>query len=209
MRKLIDATVLEVLNMTWPILLIAMVLVATIRVGYLLKHREEFILYREILYLCFMLYILCLFQIVTAEDLNTITNSNNYILFREILRYKINSNLFFRNIIGNVLMFVPYGFFSSLYIDIKKPLRAFLLVFVASFSIELTQLYIGRVFDVDDILLNVIGGMIGFTCYHLFDKLSTRFEFLKKTVVLNILTVIILVIVLVLFFGGAYGNWCF
>lgn len=199
MRELIDATVLEVLHMTWPTLFIAIVLVATIRVGYLLKHREKFVLYREILYLCFMLYILCLFQIVTAEDLNPVTNSNNFILFHEIFRYKISNHLFFRNIIGNVLMFIPYGFFASLYIDIKKPIRAFLLVFIASLSIELTQLYIGRVFDVDDILLNVIGGMIGFTCYHLFDKLSHKFEILKKTVVLNVLTIIILVIVLILF----------
>ena len=56
MRNMIDTTVGEVLNMTWPTLLIAVVLVVTIRIGYLLKHRDEFVFYKEILYLCFMLY---------------------------------------------------------------------------------------------------------------------------------------------------------
>jgi hypothetical protein len=59
MRSVIDTTVYEILSMTWPTLLIAIVLIVTIRIGYLLKHRDEFVFYKEILYLCFMLYILC------------------------------------------------------------------------------------------------------------------------------------------------------
>lgn len=196
MRDMIDSTFLELLKMTWPTLFIAIVLVVTIRIGYLLKHREDFIFYREILYLCFMMYILCVFQLVTAEDLN-VTNGNNFRLFSEVFRYQFGGRLFFRNIIGNVLMFIPYGFFASLYIDLKGPLKAFILVFVASLSIEVTQLAIGRVFDVDDILLNVIGGMIGFSIYYLCNKLGEVFPFLKKEIVLNILTVILLLIVVI------------
>ena len=191
MRDMIDATFIELLNMTWPTLFIAVVLVVTMRIGYLLKHRDEFVFYREILYLCFMLYILCVFQLVTAEDLNA-TSGNNLRLFSELFRYRIGSRLFFRNIIGNVLMFIPYGFFASLYIEIKEALKALILVFVASLSIEVTQLAIGRVFDVDDILLNVVGGMIGYGIYYVFDKLSEKFPILKKEIFLNILTIIIL-----------------
>lgn len=193
MRSIIDTTFGEVLTMTWPTLFIAVVLVVTIRIGYLLKHKDEFVFYKEILYLCFMLYILCLFQIVTAEDLND-ANGNNFELFSEIFRYQFGGRLFFKNIIGNVLMFVPYGFFASLYVDIKHPLKAFILIFVASLSIETTQLMIGRVFDVDDILLNVTGGMIGYVIYYLLDKLTSHIPILKKELVLNILTIIILVI---------------
>ena len=190
MRDMIDSTFIEILNMTWPTLFIAVVLVVTIRIGYLLKHRDEFIFYREMLYLCFMLYILCLFQLVTAEDLNA-TDGNNFILFTEIFRYDFGSRLFFRNILGNVLMFIPYGFFASLYIDLKNPFKAFAIIFIASLSIEVTQLSIGRVFDVDDILLNVIGGMIGYFIYYLFHRLSEIFPILKKELFLNILTIIL------------------
>lgn len=193
MRNIIDTTFGEVLTMTWPTLFIAVVLVVTIRIGYLLKHKDEFVFYKEILYLCFMLYILCLFQIVTAEDLND-ANGNNFKLFSEIFRYQFGGRLFFKNIIGNVLMFVPYGFFASLYVDIKHPIKAFILIFVASLSIETTQLMIGRVFDVDDILLNVTGGMIGYVIYYLLDKLTSHIPILKKELVLNILTIIILVL---------------
>ena len=109
MRSIIDTTVYEVLKITWPTLLIAVILVVTMRIGYLLKHRSEFVFYKEILYLCFMLYILCVFQLVTEKDLNSI-DGNNLRLFSEIMRYDFGSRLFFKNIIGNVLLFVPYGF---------------------------------------------------------------------------------------------------
>ena len=200
MRKMIDTTLVEVLSMTWPTLLIAIVLVATIRIGYLLKHRDEFIFYKEILYLCFMLYILCLFQLVTAEDLNA-TNGNNFTLFSEIFRYQFGGRLFFKNIIGNVLLFIPYGFFACYYVDLKSFFKALGLIFAASLSIEFTQLLIGRVFDVDDILLNVIGGMIGYFIYNILRKLVNRFKFLKNEIVLNVLTV------LVLFLGILFLVW--
>jgi len=191
MSDMINTTFGELLSMTWPTLFIAVVLVVTIRIGYLLKHRDEFVFYREIIYLCFMLYILCVFQLVTAEDLNA-TNGNNFRLFSEIFRYQFGGRLFFRNIIGNVLMFIPYGFFAALYIEIKHPLKAFILIFIASLSIEITQLAIGRVFDVDDILLNVIGGMIGFTFYYILNKISDAFPIFKKEFFLNIITIIVL-----------------
>ena len=191
MRSIIDTTVYEVLSITWPTLLIAVILVVTMRIGYLLKHRNEFVFYKEMLYLCFMLYILCVFQLVTEKDLNAI-DGNNLRLFSEIMRYEFGSRLFFKNIIGNVLLFVPYGFFASLYIELKSPFKAFLLILVASLSIEVTQLAIGRVFDVDDILLNVVGGMIGYLMYMIIYKIGEIFPFFKKEICLNILTILIL-----------------
>lgn len=193
MRSVIDTTVYEILSMTWPTLLIAVVLVVTIRIGYLLKHRDEFVFYKEVLYLCFMLYILCVFQLVTAKDLNA-SDGNNLRLFSEIFRYDVGSRLFFKNIIGNVLLFVPYGFFASFYIELKNPVKAFILILAASISIEVTQLAIGRVFDVDDILLNVVGGMIGYFIYMIIYKIGKIFPFFKKEICLNLLTIIVLIV---------------
>lgn len=193
MRSVIDTTVYEILSMTWPTLLIAVVLVVTIRIGYLLKHRDEFVFYKEVLYLCFMLYILCVFQLVTAKDLNA-SDGNNLRLFSEIFRYDVGSRLFFKNIIGNVLLFVPYGFFASFYIELKNPIKALILILAASISIEVTQLAIGRVFDVDDILLNVVGGMIGYFIYMIIYKIGQIFPFLKKEICLNLLTIIVLIV---------------
>lgn len=187
----LDNTLGDVLQMTWPMLFISMVLIASVRIAYLFKRKEEFILHREILLLTFVLYILCLFQVVTSQDINTVTG-NNYIPFKEIFRYDFGGRLFVKNIIGNVLMFVPYGFFATLYADLRKGKSAFFLVLLASLSIECTQLMIGRIFDVDDILLNVLGGMIGFWFYRSMDKFAdTMPKFFKSKLFLDILSVLV------------------
>ena len=60
----------DVIMMTWPMLFISLVILVSVRISFLIKHKEEFVLYKEITLLLFVLYILCLFQIVTAQDVN-------------------------------------------------------------------------------------------------------------------------------------------
>ena len=93
-------------------------------------------------------------------------------------------------------MFLPYGFFVSYILKQKKLLPVFLLSFVISCTIETTQLVIGRVFDVDDIMLNVIGGVIGFYFYRFTIEVKDRLpNFLKKTWFYNIIVSLILVFI--------------
>jgi len=187
----LDKTLSDVLHMTWPMLFISIVLIASVRIAYLSKRKEDFILHKELLLLSFILYILCLFQIVTFQDANTVSG-NNFIPFKEILRYEFGDRLFVKNIIGNVMLFIPYGFFATLYVDIKKGKNAFLLVLLASIAIEFTQLGIGRIFDVDDIILNVLGGMIGFYIYRVLDKIGTYLpKVFKSRLALDILSILI------------------
>ena len=92
-------------------------------------------------------------------------------------------------------MFVPYGFFASYFTKSRKTTTSFLLILFASLSIEFTQLAIGRVFDIDDVLLNVVGGMIGYLVYlslsTLGDKLPKVFS---RPWFLNILSIILVII---------------
>lgn len=163
----------KVLKITWPMLLISVVLLVSLRVAYIITQKKKVIWYQEILFLCFSLYIICLFQIVTTQDINAL-QGNNFTPFKELFRYSFGSRLFIRNVIGNMLLFLPYGFFANYFIKNKKAIVAFLLILIASLSIELTQLAIGRVFDVDDILLNLFGGMLGFFIYFLIKKIKYR-----------------------------------
>ena len=88
-------------------------------------------------------------------------------------------------------MFIPYAFFISYYLKLKKPLSAFLLILLVSASIETTPLLIGRVFDIDDITLNVIGGMLGFLIYKLIDLINDHLPpVLKNPIVYNIIIVL-------------------
>ena len=194
----VTKTIQGVIDMTWPMLLISVVVVVSLRITYLIKNREHFTLYQELLTLSFIIYILCLFQIVTFQD--TVSwSSNNFIPFREIFRYHIGSRLFLKNVLGNVLLFMPFGFFSSYYLKFKKPWVILGLTLVTSFSIEVIQMSIGRVFDVDDILLNIVGGYFGYLIYSVISRLGDRApDFFKNEIFLDAISIIILVGVIAL-----------
>lgn len=194
----VTKTIQSVIDMTWPMLLISVVVVVSLRITYLIKNREHFTLYQELFTLSFIIYILCLFQIVTFQD--TVSwSSNNFIPFREIFRYHIGSRLFLKNVLGNVLLFMPFGFFSSYYLKFKKPWVILGLTLVTSFSIEVIQMSIGRVFDVDDILLNIVGGYFGYLIYSVISRIGDRApDFFKNEIFLDAISIIILVGVIAL-----------
>ena len=156
-----------ILEFTWPMLAICLVVISSLRLADLLINKKEFVLYKEVTSLIMIIYILCLFQIVTYQDMFDSAFGSNFIPFREIFRYSVFSKAFFKNVIGNILLFLPFGLLTSYYIKNNKWWVSLLLLILSSFTIELTQLAIGRVFDIDDILLNILGGMIGFYLYKL------------------------------------------
>lgn len=162
-------TIQEVMEMTWPMIFISVVIIVSLRLTYLYKKKQKFVFYKELFMLSFIIYVLCLFQVVTFQDVVN-WSSNNFVPFQEILRYDFGSRLFFKNVLGNMLLFMPYGFFSSFYLKLEKGSSALILTLLASIAIECTQLAIGRVFDVDDIILNILGGLIGFGCFTLLRK---------------------------------------
>lgn len=179
--------VLELLVFSWPMLVISVIIAITLRLAFLIHKKEKLILHKELFKLFFIVYILCLFHAVTFQDVSF--GGINYTPFKEIFRYDIGTNLFYRNILGNVLLFLPYGFFIGMYVKVQKPSLVVALSAVASLAIELTQLIIGRVFDVDDIILNIIGAVVGFLLYRLLDKIHDKIpNVLKKDWVLNILS---------------------
>lgn len=186
-------TIQGVVDFAWPMVLISVVVLVSFRVCYLLKNKEKLVLYKELLALSFVIYILCLFQVVTFQD-NVSWSTNNFIPFKEMFRYNIGSRLFVKNVLGNALMFLPYGFFISYYLKNKKPWLTLILTVVASFSIELVQMVIGRVFDIDDIMLNLLGGYLGYLLYYwlgrFYEKLPSVF---KSELCLNIISAIILI----------------
>ncbi len=194
-------TIQGVVNFTWPMIIISVVVIVSCRLSYIIKNKdkERFVFYKELLMLSFIIYILCLFQVVTFQD-DVSWASNNFIPFNEIFRYSITSRLFIKNVIGNMLMFLPFGFFISYYLNNEKVWLTLFITVITSLAIELVQLtMIGRVFDVDDIILNVIGGVAGFYIYHLLsyigDKVPSVF---KSEWFLNIVSVIILIGVIIL-----------
>lgn len=150
-----------ILNKDYGAIIILIISFLIFRITYLIRYKKRFNLKEELILMFFLIYLFVLAKIVTYS-INEY-GMNNYIPFKEITRYKINSNLFIQNIVGNIILFVPIGMFLKYYLKLNF-LYMLIVVIIYSFSIESTQLLIGRVFDIDDIILNVLGAFIGF-CY--------------------------------------------
>ena len=194
---LVRNIIMDMLPSMWPLLTFVSVVAISMRIAFL-KGSKRFVLHRELMALVFIIYILCLYYVVTGQDINY--GGINLIPFKEMFRYEIGSYKFMKNIIGNILLFVPYGFFSSYYLNNRKIGTNVVLCLIATFCIECIQYYIGRVFDVDDILLNVLGGFIGCLLYVALTAIKDRLpKFMKSDGFLNILFILILIL------GFIYG----
>lgn len=197
---------IDIFSDTWPTILLATVILVSLRVTYLIKSHKKVVIYKELFFLIFVIYALCLFHVVTYQDLNY--GTNNFTPFKEILRYQFSSEKFFKNIIGNILLFVPYGFFSSYLLKNKKLSVAFILTAIVTLTIETLQYYIGRVFDVDDIILNICGGILGFIFYVGMEKIKLLLpKILRKDWVINLFVILVLLIVIIYSFDINLTTW--
>lgn len=80
----------------------------------------------------------------------------------------LNTKILITNILGNIFIFVPYGFFLPMIFGDKfKSLKKFILVMIAIvFAVEVIQFITGLgSFDVDDIILNTLGAVVGFLIF--------------------------------------------
>lgn len=101
----------------------------------------------------------------------------NLVLFREIsrfLKYRhiLGAGAVLINVAGNVAVFIPLGFALPV---LFEHIRGFWQVLILSFAISLlaeTMQLVLKVgcFDVDDLLLNTIGGCIGYLIYFIFRR---------------------------------------
>lgn len=81
----------------------------------------------------------------------------------------------FSNLFGNILIFMPYGYFLTMAGKRKSFFRTLFYSMGLSLGVEVMQLLtkVGS-FDVDDILLNTVGGVLGFLIYMTGDLIRRR-----------------------------------
>lgn len=114
-----------------------------------------------------------------GEQMKWSNNSINIIPFNFVREYQqlIQYDSFYwaialKNVLGNVILFMPLGFLLPIVGETFRKVKNVLLVScVISLLIELLQLLemytnLGfRMTDIDDFILNVSGGLLGFFCY--------------------------------------------
>lgn len=190
----------------WPMLFIFTIIIVSIRLFFIFYNKEKFTFYKELLMFFFIIYILLLYYIVTFQDNNY--GTNNFIPFKEIFRYNITSRLFFKNVLGNIVLFIPFGIFVTHYVKNKKIYPTLILSFLVSVSIEFTQSVIGRTADIDDVILNLLGGILGYFIYKEFNTITSKLPKIMKTEVFLDLLSLFLILGLI-FVSFKYNFWRF
>lgn len=176
------------------IALILLVIWTMYRIVVIKKSKEKNVM-REILINIFFIYFLILINLtickgsvlqVSFQDEPNI----NYMPLVETIKMFKNS---FRgivtalyNVVGNIILFIPLGFLIPLLF--KKKNRFLNIVaygFITSFAIELIQLLTSsNITDIDDIIFNTLGAVLGFIISNVFYKIikKTKLGYLLQSV---------------------------
>lgn len=141
-------------------------------------------------WICFLIYLFflgyLLFYSPEFGRMERLEYRYNLTMFQEILRYYNFGmrtgrwNLFLLNVCGNIVVFIPIGMFlPSLFSRCKNVLFTAILSCELSLCVEVVQLITkAGSFDVDDILLNTLGGICGCVIYTIYRGIR---NLLKKT----------------------------
>lgn len=143
---------------------------------------------RKICMVLFFIYVIVLAYFVFFSDGygRTVIHDEyryNLHLFSEIKRFYVYSTnvgivASVTNLAGNIVAFMPFGALIR-WVRNKKTslLCATVHTLLFSLTIEFVQLVtkVG-VFDVDDLVLNTIGGILGYACYFILATINRRWQ---------------------------------
>lgn len=176
----------------WPMVAFISIIAVTLRAAYVFRGSKKFVLHKEILSWLFIVYVLCLYYIMMRSN-------NIGINFMPLVGLFENITKNYEFIIHNILIFLPLGFFSSYYLNNKKASMTFMISLIISALIEGMLYYLGKGFNIDIVILNIVGGFIGYLIYIGLMAIKGRLpKFMKSDTFINII-LILLIILIVLF----------
>lgn len=164
-----------------PLSLLAVPIYFFLRLVFIAEQKHLNVFYkidfnREIIMLGFFVFMVHLF--VQTFIVNITINELNLIPFAVIIKqikelsFNVNTfKAFVLNIIGNVMIFAPIGMFAP-YLFKTDFKHTVLLGFLISLTIEGGQLPLPRYSDVDDLILNTTGAVVGYGIYTLLKKIK-------------------------------------
>ena len=180
--------------------LISMALWIIYRLYNVVKNKRINIVREIILFIFFVYFLFLLLLTIFKGGRIEFSNQFNSYMYREhgllgiinIVPIKETINTFMhsetgmrnslRNLIGNILVFMPLGFFIPLLFDKFNNLKKVLKVgCLSSLAIELSQLFVGsNVCDIDDVIYNTLGALAGFICYKTFETIIKKVNLKNK-----------------------------
>ncbi len=117
-----------------------------------------------------LLYLVALFALALRPSSATGVQSLNLVPFSSIMRgLRVGGPLFAINIVGNIVVFMPLGvLLPNIHPRFRSWASTMIIALGVSTLIEVLQFISAqRVTDVDDLLLNALGALLGYGCYAL------------------------------------------
>ena len=146
------------------------------------------ILLNILLYSVLAFYLVILFGLLFMKAHSF--SSINIVPFYSIGNYlfsddKLLRAFAFSNVVGNIILFVPLGVYLPLFIREKGILKNVLWIILISALVEILQ-FVFRVgaSDIDDVILNGLGGFIGIIAYRILLKMFVDYSKVKFAVTL-------------------------
>ena len=157
---------------------------------------RKFKLRQAIMLILFIIYLLMLIKLIlfkyplsmmrhlfanATSTLSSGIEGANYIPFKSICYYIAGNEsrrIAIDNILGNIIAFAPLGFLvPAIFTKINNYRKMFLVSFILSLAFETIQLLTSLgAFDVDDIILNVSGAILGYTFYKIVTLIIRNFK---------------------------------
>lgn len=153
---------------------------------------------REIIFNAFIIYCIAVIVVISPDfrvigmGMTSIHPSINLVPFVDIINgfqhspfsFAFKLKLLLRNLLGNLVLLLPLSvFLPMLWSKFRCFKKTILTGVTVSLTIELVQLMFsffgisGRIADIDDLILNSIGVLIG---YFIYNKIMARFNLLSQ-----------------------------
>lgn len=96
-------------------------------------------------------------------------------------------NQIISEVLPNIILFIPLGFFIPIvWGKMRKIYITALIVFLTTFSVEFIQYFVGRSSDIDDIIINLVGGIIGYGLFKVINYLFKSKKWWDKFIGINL-----------------------
>ncbi|GAA0696431.1 hypothetical protein GCM10008904_00410 [Paraclostridium ghonii] len=186
---------------------------------------KKYINYKQILNIIFLIYLLILIKIILFKTNSFIDllkgntsagyRGANLMPFKTIFTFFDTTKHFsflraISNTLGNIAIFLPLGYLLPILTKkINNIYKVFLVSILVSIAFESLQyiFYLGSL-DIDDVILNTLGGVIGYIIYYFIKKLTITYDsttIYKVSIVLSVVSFIIGVPIAKTEFGNILG----
>lgn len=145
---------------------------------------RKMIKYLFVIYILFLIYVLFLkegyrlketFEFLSNDHFNYCLNLKPLSTVKKYIKAYSNNNVtltvLLENIVGNFILFFPMSFFAVFKMKKFNTIKYIFILFLIIILVEFLQFYcmIG-VADIDDVILNFLGGILSMTFFRIIKK---------------------------------------